>query len=131
MTDLAEDELLTEIRIPAQPAGVGMAYRRLEQPASGYSIVGVAAVVGRTGGSVTTARIGITGVGDVAYRASAVEAALHRHERRRRGDRRGGGPRGRWGHGRRRTSTPTRCYRAEMARVDVRRAIEAALAAAD
>ncbi len=52
VTDLAEDELLTEIRIPAQPAGVGMAYRRFEQPASGYSIAGAAAVVGRTGGVV-------------------------------------------------------------------------------
>ena len=75
-TDLAEDELLTEIRIPAQPDGAGMAFRRLEQRASGYSIVGVAAVVGRTAGSITTARIGITGVADAAYRASAVEAAL-------------------------------------------------------
>jgi carbon-monoxide dehydrogenase medium subunit len=75
-TALADDELLTEIRIPAQPAGAGMAFRRLEQKASGYSIVGVAAIVGRTAGSVTTARIGITGVGEVAYRAKAVEAAL-------------------------------------------------------
>lgn len=130
VTDLAEDELLTEIRIPAQPAGAGVAYRRLEQPASGYSIAGAAAVVGRTDGIVTTARIGVTGVGDVAYRASAVEAALigtsgdadaivkasaHAAD---------GVAVGSDIHA-------DAIYRAEMARVHVRRAIEAALGAAD
>ncbi len=130
VTDLAEDELLTEIRIPAQPAGVGMAYRRLEQPASGYSIAGAAAVVGRTAGSVTTARIGVTGVGDVAYRASAVEAALIGTS----GDaaaiaaasaHAADGIAVGW------DIHADAIYRAEMARVHVRRAIEAALAAAD
>ena len=130
MTDLAEDEILTEIRIPAQPTGVGVAYRRLEQPASGYSIAGAAAVVGRTGDSVTTARIAVTGVSDVAYRASAVEAALlgtngdataiavaaaHAVDGIEVGS----------------DMHADAVYRAEMARVHVRRAIEAALAAAD
>jgi carbon-monoxide dehydrogenase medium subunit len=75
-TDLAEDEILTEIRLPATPAGAGMAYCSIEQPASGYSMVGVAAVVGRDGGSVSSARVAITGVADVAYRATGVEQAL-------------------------------------------------------
>jgi aerobic carbon-monoxide dehydrogenase medium subunit len=75
-TDLAEDEILTEIRLPATPAGAGTAYCSIEQPASGYSMVGVAAVVGRAGGSISSARIAITGVADVAYRAVAVEKAL-------------------------------------------------------
>ncbi|HLY13567.1 MAG TPA: hypothetical protein VKR24_04400, partial [Candidatus Limnocylindrales bacterium] len=48
----------------------------IEQPASGYSMVGVAAVIGRASGSITSARIAITGVADVAYRATAVEQAL-------------------------------------------------------
>ena len=62
-TDLAEDEILTEIRLPATPAGAGMAYPSIEQPASGYSMVGVAAVVpGGNGGSIGHARIAITGV---------------------------------------------------------------------
>ncbi len=128
-TDLAEDELLTEIRIPAQPDGAGVAFRRLEQRASGYSIVGVAAVVGRTAGSITTARIGITGVADAAYRASAVEAALI----------------GTDGEAAAIAAAAEHApdgvavnadihadaeYRAEMARVETRRAIEAALAAA-
>jgi len=94
VTDLAEDELLTEIRIPAQPAGVGMAYRHLEQPASGYSIVGVAAVVGRTAGSITTARVGRRG------RPQRLRRRGSRERGGRRPCRRGG--RGRIGHPRRR-----------------------------
>ena len=130
VTDLAEDELLTEIRIPAQPAGAGMAYRHLEQPASGYSIAGVAAVVGRTGGSVTTGRIAITGVGDVAYRATAVEAALLGTN----GD--AAAIAAAAAHAADGVTVAAdihadATYRAEMARVYTRRAIEAALAASD
>jgi carbon-monoxide dehydrogenase medium subunit len=66
------DELLTEIRLPAPREDAGSAYASLTQPASGYSMVGVAAVVFEGGG----AGIGITGVGEHPYRARAVEAAL-------------------------------------------------------
>ncbi|HEU4672137.1 MAG TPA: xanthine dehydrogenase family protein subunit M [Candidatus Limnocylindrales bacterium] len=72
-TALRDDEILTEIRIPALPAGSGSAYASIEQRASGYALVGVAAVTGRAG-----AQVGITGVGHAAYRASAVEEALGR-----------------------------------------------------
>lgn len=76
VTAIGENELLTEIRIPSMQ-GRGGAYTKLEQPASGYSIVGVAAVVGRSdGGGGAHVRVAITGVGDVAYRATAVEQAL-------------------------------------------------------
>jgi carbon-monoxide dehydrogenase medium subunit len=75
-TLLEPDELLIKgVRGPL-PAGAGGAYRKLEHPASGYSIVGVAAVVAAAGGSVSHARVAITGVGEVAYRAKAVEDAL-------------------------------------------------------
>jgi carbon-monoxide dehydrogenase medium subunit len=75
-TALRDDEILTEIRLPGASDTVGSAYRSLTQLASGYSIVGVAAVVARSGGSISMAQIGVTGVGDVAYRATAVEQAL-------------------------------------------------------
>ena len=48
----------------------------MEHPASGYSIVGVCAVIGSSGGSISHARVAITGVGEVAYRAKGVESAL-------------------------------------------------------
>jgi carbon-monoxide dehydrogenase medium subunit len=75
-TAMEPDELLISLRRGPLPAGAAGAYRKLEQPASGYSIVGVAAVVAMAGGSVSHARVALTGVGEVAYRAKAVEAAL-------------------------------------------------------
>ncbi|HEV8489944.1 MAG TPA: xanthine dehydrogenase family protein subunit M [Candidatus Limnocylindrales bacterium] len=80
-TVIEPDEVLVAIRRGPLPQGVGGAYMNLEQPASGYSIVGVAAVVGRAhrvAGSTTFdhIRVAITGVGPVAYRARAVEDAL-------------------------------------------------------
>jgi carbon-monoxide dehydrogenase medium subunit len=75
-TAAAPDELLVAIRRGPIPDGAQGAYRKLEQPASGYSIVGVAAVIASSGGSISHVRIGITGVGEAPYRAKAVEDAL-------------------------------------------------------
>ena len=71
--------------------GRGGSYQKLAQPASGYSIVGVAAVVARTAASISHARVAMTGVGEVAYRAKAVEVGARRDGRVRRRDRRGRG----------------------------------------
>lgn len=76
-TGLAPNEILTEIRLPGPRDDAGSAYVVLEQPASGYAMVGVAAVVfAGAGGAIASANIALTGVGDHAYRARAVEAAL-------------------------------------------------------
>ena len=68
-TALAADEILTEIRVPATAQTV--AYVKTEQKASGFALAGVAAVVGADG-----IRVGVTGVAATAYRAVAVEEAL-------------------------------------------------------
>ena len=70
------DEILTEIRVSALPPGTGQAYLKFPHPASGFAVVGVAAVVRLRGGRCEDARIGVTGVGPTAYRAEAVEKAL-------------------------------------------------------
>jgi carbon-monoxide dehydrogenase medium subunit len=77
-TALADDEVLTEIRLPAPRDDAGSAYASLEQAASGYALVGVAAVVVRpaAGGPITFATVALTGVHEHAYRAPEVEAAL-------------------------------------------------------
>ncbi len=80
-TGLAPDELITAIKLPPWPRGAGGAYVTLEQPASGYSIVGVAAVLGHRHGvfgssQIDHVRVAITGVSQAPYRATAVEAAL-------------------------------------------------------
>jgi carbon-monoxide dehydrogenase medium subunit len=79
-TDLAPDELLTHVRLPAPSGSHGSAYRALRQQASGFAIAGVAAVLGRSAGAdsgaIDDVRVAVTGVGDSAYRAAGVEAAL-------------------------------------------------------
>jgi len=76
-TGLGSDEILTEIRIPGRRDDAASAYETLQQPASGYATVGVAAVVFSNGsGGIAEAMVALTGVGEMPYRASAVEAAL-------------------------------------------------------
>jgi carbon-monoxide dehydrogenase medium subunit len=75
-TGIAPDEILVKIVRGPLPAGAGGSYEKMEHPASGYSIVGVCAVIASSGGSITHARVALTGVGEVAYRATSVEAAL-------------------------------------------------------
>jgi aerobic carbon-monoxide dehydrogenase medium subunit len=68
-TAAAADEILTEIRVPATAASV--AYVKTEQKASGFALAGVAVVASASG-----VRVGVTGIAPKAYRASAVETAL-------------------------------------------------------
>lgn len=81
-TALEPDEILTAVRVPALAAApaesrTGHAYVKLHQPASGFAIVGVAAHVTLSeSGSVGEVGVGVTGVGAKAYRAAAVENAL-------------------------------------------------------
>ena len=75
-TALESNEILTEIRIPAQGANSGAAYAKMANKASHFAIVGVAASVTVEGGNCTSARIGVTGSGASASRASDSEAGL-------------------------------------------------------
>jgi aerobic carbon-monoxide dehydrogenase medium subunit len=75
-TALQPHEIITEVRVPALARGMGAAYLKHPHPASGYAVVGVAAVVTVSGGKCERAAIGITGVAGKAYRATAVEKAL-------------------------------------------------------
>ncbi len=70
-TALKPDEILAEIRVPATARSV--AYVKMEQKASGFALVGVAAVIEKDRRAV---RVGVTGVAPAPYRASAVERAL-------------------------------------------------------
>ena len=75
-TALEPNEILTEIRIPAQAANSGAAYAKMANKASHFAIVGVAASVTVSGGTCTSASVGVTGAGASASRATAAEAAL-------------------------------------------------------
>jgi carbon-monoxide dehydrogenase medium subunit len=75
-TGIRPDEILVAIRRGPVPAGAGFAYAKLAQPASGYPIVGIAALVAMSGGTISHAAIGVTGVHEHAFRAEDVESAL-------------------------------------------------------
>jgi aerobic carbon-monoxide dehydrogenase medium subunit len=75
-TTIRPDEILVEIRRPPVPEGAGGGYAKLAQPASGYAIVGAAAVIARSGGTISHASVALTGVHEHAYRAPEVEEAL-------------------------------------------------------
>lgn len=75
-TSLEADEILTSISIPAAAIGSNAAYEKHAHPASGYAVVGVAAVVTVTGGVITAAGVAVTGATSKATRLSGVESAL-------------------------------------------------------
>jgi carbon-monoxide dehydrogenase medium subunit len=74
-TALASTEVLTAIAFDAAPAS---AYVKFHHPASHYAVVGAAAVLTMNGGTIASARVALSGVGDAAFRAGAVESALAR-----------------------------------------------------
>ena len=67
---LADDEMLTEIRVPKAPGG-GWNYQKFNRRAQDWAIVGAAAVTVNGGTNVA-----LVNMGSVPLRASAVEAAL-------------------------------------------------------
>ena len=102
-TALEPTEVLREIRIANPGQAYGWSYQKLANQASGYAIVGVAALLALDAdGNVADVRVGVTGAAPVAWRASATEDAL----RGKNLDRADGCLRG--GTGRRRRGVPRR-----------------------
>lgn len=76
-TALKPDELLTEIRVPKlDDKRHGWSYLKFHRRAQDWAIVGVAAVLERSNRGIADAAIGLTNMGATPLRASAVEAAL-------------------------------------------------------
>lgn len=75
-TALAPDEILTEIRIPAPPAGSGGAYLKVERKVGDFAAAAVAVQLTLDGGFCKRIGIGLTNVGAVPIKAAKAEAAL-------------------------------------------------------
>ena len=75
-TALEPGEIIRELIVPVEEQSVGTSYQKMLQPASGFAIVGIAARVKKSGGKVTMARVGVTGLSGKPYRANSVEKAL-------------------------------------------------------
>lgn len=71
--DMAPDELLVSVQFVPMKAA---AYAKLHQRASHYAIVGVGAALDVRGGSIASARIGLTGATSHTVRLTNVEQAL-------------------------------------------------------
>ena len=74
-TTLADDELITEIRVP-KTGSDGWSYIKFRQRSLDWPTVGVAAVVSGSNGTIGSARIGLANMGQTPLRAGASEAAL-------------------------------------------------------
>ncbi len=74
-TALQPGEILTGVRVPKLGGDWGYRYEKFHRTAQAWAIVGVAALARRSDGHVAEARIGLTNMGSVPVRASAVEAA--------------------------------------------------------
>lgn len=75
-TAIEPDEVLVEVRLPKLGAGWGFRYEKFHRVAQSWAIVGVAAAVQRSNGSISAARVGLTNMGSTPVRASGVEEAL-------------------------------------------------------
>ena len=76
LTSLQQDEVITEVRVPAQATGAGSCYLKFPHPASRFAVVGCAAVVSASGGNCDSVRVAFTGVANAAFRDAGVEDAL-------------------------------------------------------
>jgi carbon-monoxide dehydrogenase medium subunit len=77
-TSLAPEEILTEVRVPAMPTGAGYAFEELARRHGDFALVGIAAVIARSGDRCTLARLATSGTGPVPIRLRAAEQILER-----------------------------------------------------
>ena len=75
-TALAADEVLVEARVPKLGASTGWAYVKANRRAQDWATVGVAALVHRDDGKVAGASIGLVNMGATPLRARSAEDAL-------------------------------------------------------
>ncbi|MFW5943066.1 MAG: FAD binding domain-containing protein [Chloroflexota bacterium] len=75
-TSLAENEILTTIRIPTPQANSDGAYIKVERKVGDYAVSAVAAQLTMDGDTCSAARIGLTNVSPVPIRSTGAEEAL-------------------------------------------------------
>lgn len=75
-TAVGPGELLTEIRVPKLGTFAGWSYLKFRRRAQDWATVGVVAVLGRDKGTVTSAAVALVNMGGTPLRAAGTEAAL-------------------------------------------------------
>ena len=79
-TAVADNEILTEIRIPRKKFKVGSAYAKVERRAGDWAVVSTGAAVWLDGGRIVDARVGLAAVGPNTTGIPEISAALRGHE---------------------------------------------------
>ena len=75
-TALADDELLTEIRVPIPPKGHGWSFQEVSQRKGDFALVAGAAMLTLENGACRNVRLGFRNVGETTFRLNAVEAQI-------------------------------------------------------
>jgi carbon-monoxide dehydrogenase medium subunit len=75
-TALEPDEVLVEIRYPRHASGDGWAFVEFSRKSGDFAVAAVAVDVRRSNGRLERARVGVAGVGERPWRASAAEERL-------------------------------------------------------
>ncbi|MGA7983831.1 MAG: xanthine dehydrogenase family protein subunit M [Burkholderiales bacterium] len=75
-TQLAEDEILTQIRVPVPPAGSGWSYQKLKRKTGDFATAATAVMLQMKGKSVAGVAIALTNAGPTVLKARAAEAFL-------------------------------------------------------
>jgi CO/xanthine dehydrogenase FAD-binding subunit len=74
--DLAEAEMVTEIRIPKLPPTTGWGFAEVARRGGDFALASVAVTLTIANGAVSQARIAMMGIGETPQRAAAAEALL-------------------------------------------------------
>jgi len=75
-TAVEPGEMVLEVLVNNEEPSEGYRYEKVAHPASGFAVVGIAARIKKTGGKISLARIGMTGMAPRAFRAVAAEKLL-------------------------------------------------------
>lgn len=75
-TALDEGEIITGISVPKTAFNAKSVYLKFKQPASRFALAGIAVAAEMSGDTIDNIRIGVTGVGEYAFRAMKTENAL-------------------------------------------------------
>jgi aerobic carbon-monoxide dehydrogenase medium subunit len=70
------DELLVEVRFPAAAPGTGVSFSEVARRHGDFAIVGLAAALALSDGTISAARLAFAGLSDVPVRATAAEDLL-------------------------------------------------------
>jgi len=75
-TSRRPDELLVEVRFPAAGPGTGISFQEVARRHGDFAIVGLAASLTLSDGTISDARLAFSGVSDVPVRAACAEDLL-------------------------------------------------------